>query len=86
MSKKLIKEEELPEYVKIRPLDSEMEWFVLTLGKTLLSPYKFSTEREAKTYASNLHICEMIALFSEMEDIKKEMSENENKIINEINE
>ncbi len=79
MSKKLIKEEELPEYVKIRPLNSEMEWFVLTCGKTLLSPYKFSTEREAKTYANSLHIPEMIALFGELEDISKEMKSIENK-------
>lgn len=78
MSKKLIKEEELPEYVKIRPLNSEMEWFVLTCGKSLLSPYKFSTEREAKAYASSLHIPEMISLFGELEDISKEIKENKN--------
>lgn len=69
-----IKNEEVPEYVKIRPINGDMDGWILTLGKTLLSPWKFSTEAEAKKYATSLHIEEMIALISELDSIKEEMN------------
>lgn len=54
----------------IRPTDEEKKEFVITIGNHLATTKRFESEEQAEEYAKEPHWDMMVALVSEMIDIK----------------